>query len=411
MTKLSKPISYLSSNSRKNLRKNNASTGMSVGSKSSIVSHKDSEYFTANNDSFIKILFKTIFRDKFIIRSLLFIVVWSSVCAYSMSLLIYDAQKNPNGKSSEWIEWIEMGNNPLRVVGSLFSFSLVFRFKVCYDRWWEGRQSWGQIITGCLDISMQANRWIADQHIVDCFNRFLIIFSYACKCLLQQSSLSDSGDGNKLMSRYVMTLDELVEFQQHPSWEPYFCLEMLRELLQSAYLVEDGFYLQKNKVHSQVYRCFDNSIKDLNYSIGQCIAVQAADLPLAYDGIHLFSLYLYFIFAPVIWATMSMWIVVPLSLVVGLISLSLIVLGTQLVDPFGTHEVDIPMESFCKIIEEQIDAISERRERESFKRLISVGKKKPLFFSSIEEQIEAFIDPAEREKFRDLIVVESAVES
>ncbi len=327
----------------------------------------------------LKLLCGTVFQDyKFIIGSLLFIGVWSAICAYVAFLLDSKAQEDPDGSTAQWLEFIEKGSDPLKVTGSLFSFSLVFRFKVCYDRWWDGRQLWGQIITGCLDLAMQVNRWIANQDIADRFNRFLVVYSYACKGLLRHESLGDSGDGEALINRSLLTENELKEIEDHPCWEPHFCLEVMRELLSNSYLVKGSFYLEEAKVHSQVYRCFDNSIKDLNDRIGQCIAVQSADLPVSYDGLHLFAFYLYFTMAPVIWASTMFWVVIPMSLFVGFIALSLIVLGSQLVDPFGDDKVDIPIELFCKTIEDQISAIIERRERGTFKELVATEKTKVI---------------------------------
>lgn len=327
----------------------------------------------------LKLLWGTVFEDsKFVVGSLLFILVWSAICAVVAFLLDKKAQDDRDGSTAQWLEFIERGNDPLRITGSLFSFALVFRFKVCYDRWWEGRQLWGQIITGCLDLAMQVNRWIANQDIADRFNRFLIVYSYACKGLLRHESLWKSGDGKALISRRLLTVNELREIEEHPCWEPHFCIEVMRQLLANTYFTKGGFYLEEVKIHSQVYRCFDNSIKDLNDRIGHCIAVQSAELPVSYEGLHLFAFYLYFTMAPIIWSTTMFWVVIPMSLFVGFIALGLIVLGSQLVDPFGDDCVDIPIEVFCETIEDQIGAMIERRERGTFKELVATEKTKSM---------------------------------
>ena len=322
---------------------------------------------------------ETVISDiKFVIGSLVCIGTWSAICAYGVFRLNQKAEEDPTGTSARWLEYIAFGRDPLRVIGSLFSFALVFRFKVCYDRWWDGRQLWGQIITGCLDLAIQINRWMANEDIVDRFNRFLVVYSYACKDILRHTSLVDSGDGEKLIKNGFLTKNELKEIDDYPCWEPHFCLEVMRELLSNAYMMKGGFYLEEVKIHSQVYRCFDNSIKDLNDRIGQCIAVQSSELPEVYDGLHLFAFTLYFTAAPVIWATTMVWVAIPMSLLVSFIVLSLIKLGTQLVDPFGDDQVDIPIESFCLTIEHQIDAIIQRRARGKFKELIATEKTKVL---------------------------------
>lgn len=220
---------------------------------------------------------------------------------------------------------------------------------------------------------MQANRWIKNDDIARCFTRLLVVYMYASKNLLRDSSLYESGDGNDLLKREILKEKELQEIQGASCWEPHFCMEAMRELLQRAFLIKDGFYLEATKIHGQTYRCFDNSIKDLNDRIGRCIGVKSADLPIAYDGVHLIAFYLYFTLAPLIWAAESVWVAIPISVIAGFIALSLIILGSQLIDPFGNDKVDIPMEVFCRTIEEQIAAIVERRERGEFKKLFALG--------------------------------------
>jgi putative membrane protein len=313
----------------------------------------------------LKNFFLTIAGDTtFISLSLLFIGVWSAFCAYVALILEQRAEEDPDGSISNWLVYIENGSDSLKLIGSLFSFALIFRFSVCYDRWWQGRQLWGGIITHCLDLSMQVNRWIAEDDISDRFNRFLILYGYACKALLRQQPLGDTvGDGASLVERGLLTENELKEIHDFPCWEPHYCLEVMRELVAKTYTIKGGFYLEEVKMHGQIYRCFDNSIKKLNDMIGDCINVQSSELPVAYDGIHLFTFYLYFTIAPIIWSLKMSWVVVPMTVMVAFVAIFLIIFGSKLVDPFGDDIVDIPLERFCETIEIQVNAISDRRRR------------------------------------------------
>lgn len=307
----------------------------------------------------------------FIFGSLLYFGLWSSLCAYGAIRLELEAQAQENNTLQdsnirEWLNNIKAASDPLKVIGTLFSFSLVFRFNICYERWWEGRKLWGSIITNCLDLAIQVSRWLTDPELSHRFKRFLIVYSYACKSLLKHRSLGDDqrGDAPGLIERGLLTENELAAINNFPSWEPHFCIEMMRELLAKSYQKPGSFGgLERHKMQGQLYRCFDNSIKELNNNIGECISIQTAHLPYAYDGMHLLCLYLYFTLAPVVWATEMAWVTVPFVLAISFLALSFIMLGSELIDPFGDDVVDIPTDRFCQNIERQINTIFARRNR------------------------------------------------
>ena len=55
-----------------------------------------------------------------------FVVGWSCICAWYADRLREEADQEPGGRAETWLGWI--GEVNVRVIGSLFIFSLVFRF-------------------------------------------------------------------------------------------------------------------------------------------------------------------------------------------------------------------------------------------------------------------------------------------
>ncbi len=54
------------------------------------------------------------------------------------------ALADPGGRAERWMEDIESCKSAISILGTLFVFTLVFRFNTCYDRWWESRVFWGR---------------------------------------------------------------------------------------------------------------------------------------------------------------------------------------------------------------------------------------------------------------------------
>ncbi|MBX7082375.1 MAG: hypothetical protein K1X88_24425 [Nannocystaceae bacterium] len=44
------------------------------------------------------------------------------------------------------VRWIEVDTLPLAVLGGAIGIFVSFRTNSCYDRWWEGRRLWGQLV-------------------------------------------------------------------------------------------------------------------------------------------------------------------------------------------------------------------------------------------------------------------------
>lgn len=70
------------------------------------------------------------------IKNTLLLTVWAALCALFSSWLRGMALQNPGGREEVWLQDIENCNSAISILGTLFVFTLVFRFNSCYDRWW-----------------------------------------------------------------------------------------------------------------------------------------------------------------------------------------------------------------------------------------------------------------------------------
>jgi len=96
---------------------------------------------------FLTLLFQSIEDSAtFFAGTILFLVIWAIVCSLGAQELRARAAADPGGFAEQWLEDVESCKNAVSVLGSLFVFTLVFRFNACYDRWWESRIFWGDII-------------------------------------------------------------------------------------------------------------------------------------------------------------------------------------------------------------------------------------------------------------------------
>jgi len=303
-----------------------------------------------------------------------YILVWSIFCAflwqYIEQIALTQEEENPLVDSSarDMINNFQEAKESIRVLGTFFSFALVFRFNICYNRWWEGRRLWGAMSVNLFDIAIRISSFIKDDTIANNFFRYLICYGYACKSLLRHESCADeeNEDLEGMIQRGLLTTKEVDMVWNNPCWEPQFFIEIMRELIEKAYETEGCFgKLELNGTHKKLFKCFDDSFRNIALCQCGCIGIQSAKLPVAYDGIHFLTFYIYFTLAPMVWVTNMSWFVIPFNFIVAYIAISIIDLGTDLLDPFGEDIVDIPLEDFCRRIEKQVNIIKGRRDRGS----------------------------------------------
>lgn len=101
-----------------------------------------------HNGFFVKLLAQSVGDSwAFFLGSVLSMTAFSALCTWAGEELHKMALENPDGSAQKWIEDIEDGKDALSIIGTLFVFSLVFRFNACYDRWWDARRYWGDMIS------------------------------------------------------------------------------------------------------------------------------------------------------------------------------------------------------------------------------------------------------------------------
>ena len=155
---------------------------------------------------FLTLLFQSIEDSAcFFASTILFLVAWATICAYGAYELRKVAAADPGGIAEQWVEDIDNGKNAVAIIGTLFVFTVVFRFNACYDSWWESRVAWGDIISRSLELGMMNRTWFANEELQDKLSGYIIVFGYSCKSLLRGKSLNEEGeDGKDLVKRGLM---------------------------------------------------------------------------------------------------------------------------------------------------------------------------------------------------------------
>eukprot|EP00580_Thalassiosira_gravida_P016481 CAMPEP_0201676062 /NCGR_PEP_ID=MMETSP0494-20130426/40989_1 /ASSEMBLY_ACC=CAM_ASM_000839 /TAXON_ID=420259 /ORGANISM="Thalassiosira gravida, Strain GMp14c1" /LENGTH=564 /DNA_ID=CAMNT_0048158683 /DNA_START=28 /DNA_END=1722 /DNA_ORIENTATION=- len=262
-------------------------------------------------------------------------------------------------KDSNIIEYLSASKASVGFFSGFLGFSLVFRTNICYNRWWEGRCLWGALIFAAINLAQQGQCWIKDKQSLRALCCAIVTFPYACKAQLRGASIME--DGEYLLQRGLLNSDQLAIVTKRDGWQPYYFMGAMRaainiDLEKSKAASRNKFSFKSETTDSQIL-IFENSLTTLATSIGGLIRVKSTGLPAAYDLLFSIIFSIFFLIATLAWAPTLGWYT---PIIIGVLRFTvklIIVIGSELEDPFGDDVTDLPMHKFCEAIETQIEAI------------------------------------------------------
>jgi putative membrane protein len=227
-----------------------------------------------------------------------------------------------------------LGAMPFTLIGLALSIFMSFRNNACYDRWWEARKLWGQLIITARVFARQAA--ILDDETRERLLTGLCGFTHGLAARLR-----DNDDEAALISAWSKAKDW--------SMAPNPTDAVLADVgLQCARLMAEG------RISAIHYSVLESQLTELSHVQGGCERIKATPLPFAFALLlhrtaHLFCLLLPFALAPALG-----WWTPLLVVIVGYTFFGLDALGDQLEDPFGDDSNDLPLDAMVRIVERDL---------------------------------------------------------
>lgn len=241
------------------------------------------------------------------------------------------------------VSWPVLGGVvPSIVLGLL----LVFRTNTSYERFWEGRKLWGNIVNTSRNLARQI--WVAidtDRASKAAALRLIAAFAIATKQHLRSQPCDRE-------------LQHLISDPQ---------LSKLRGMnsppLEIAFWLGDYLQVQqlKGRVNPYQLQAMTHQVDVLVEALGGCERILKTPLPLAYS-IHLKQLLmLYCLALPLQVVSELSWWTVPVVSLVAFAVFGVEEIGLEIENPFGCDPNDLPLNAICRTMERNIlDLITQR---------------------------------------------------
>jgi putative membrane protein len=238
-----------------------------------------------------------------------------------------------------WGHKIAIGAVPFTLMGLPLAIFLGFRNNVAYDRYWEGRKQWGELVTRSRSLARQCLSLMEPGDTPEGprtrMLRRAIAFAHALRHGLRGS------DPAADVQPWIVP-DEWARLHQLPNLTHALMLEMGADL---------GRCLRERRIDPVLVPGIDATLSAMNGAATACERIRGTPIPFSYTLLLHRTAYLYCVLLP-FGLVDAIGDLTPLvTLLVAYTFFGLDALGDEIEEPFGTSDHDLPLEAMCRTIE------------------------------------------------------------
>lgn len=225
------------------------------------------------------------------------------------------------------------------LLGSILGFLLVFRTNTAYDRWWEGRKLWGQLVNDSRNLAIKAAS-LPGVGLDEArqLGRLLVNFARALKEHLREG-----------IQPRQLSLYQTVEMDAQPAHVPAHIALMARRQI--------ARWRKEGRIDGYDELLLDPHARALMDICGACERIRKTPLSPSYRAFIRRVIGLYLLTSP--WAmadNLGYWTVVPVA-ILGYFMLGLEAIAENVAEPFGRGEDDLLLDEICRGIEASVNEI------------------------------------------------------
>lgn len=225
------------------------------------------------------------------------------------------------------------------LLGFVLSLLLVFRTNTAYDRWWEGRKLWGKLVNDSRNFAIKINSILSDdRESADQIAKYLKFFPHLLAKHLSEESTR-------------LALDE--DYSEiEKSLKSHGPSDLISQLTQKLHQLK-----KEGKISDTEMLYLDTQISGFLDVCGGCERIKNTPIPYSYSSFIKKFIILYVLALPIAYVINLGTFMIPLTVFVYYVLMSLELIAEEIEDPFNNDENDIPMETIAQNIERNIHQI------------------------------------------------------
>ena len=225
------------------------------------------------------------------------------------------------------------------LIGFVLSLLLVFRTNTAYDRWWEGRKKWGELVNNSRNLAIKISALTDDPEIRAYFKRMISNYVFAMKEHLREGVKLEELDLTEEEKK------ELSQFDHKPNYIGQKMYAKLHAMKQSGKLTEENYIV------------IDVNLKTFSDIIGACERIKNTPIPYSYSMFLKKFIFIYVTTLPLAFVNTFGYYSSLVSIFVFYVLVSMEILAEEIEDPFGKDDNDLPTDDLCRKIKSNVSEV------------------------------------------------------
>jgi len=223
------------------------------------------------------------------------------------------------------------------MLGFVISLLLVFRTNTAYDRWWEGRKLWGELVNNSRNLALKLSVMLKDEHDRNYFKK--LIPSYAS---VLQKHLANDDAAKVLFEGLVLEID------QHKH-KPNQVAKMLYQKIQDLF--------EQGKISGDQLLVLNQELTSFTNICGACERIKNTPIPYSYSAFIKKFIFFYIMSLPFGYVFSLGYYVIPVVVFIFYVLASLELIAEEIEDPFGYDANDLPTDKIATNIKKHVEEI------------------------------------------------------
>ncbi|PIB37335.1 hypothetical protein BFP72_01080 [Reichenbachiella sp. 5M10] len=226
------------------------------------------------------------------------------------------------------------------ILGIFLGLFLVLRTNTAYDRWWEGRKLWGQLVNNTRNLAIKINTYTEDKETKAFFREMIPNITVAIK-----EHLRDSRIIGEMEISDESTREAIIASDHRPNYIANLLYKKVREMKKNGDISE------------MEYLGLDKELKSFSDIYGACERIHSTPIPYSYSMFIKKFIFFYIFTLPfgLVWQFGYWTTLIVLPVFYFLLSLELI--SEEIEDPFGKDINDLPLDQLSTKIKANVKEI------------------------------------------------------
>jgi putative membrane protein len=225
------------------------------------------------------------------------------------------------------------------ILGFVISVLLVFRTNTAYERWWDGRKLWGQLVNTSRNIAVKVGAFVPESEKPD-LKTMIAAFPFALK--------------NHLRNNTAHSEEPIKEALLIPGLNPEPHLPLA--LSSQMYRRLNGM-CENNQISDNQMLIINQELVQWMEICGACERIKKTPIPFSYSIFIKKFIFFYVMTLPLSMTFSLGYYSLPVVIFIFYVLASLELIAEEIENPFGVDANDLPLDEMCKNIRKSVESV------------------------------------------------------